>query len=591
MTASWTWPNWSFLRKVHESDFIWTIPLLTMIWEKWACHDFGASLRPYKLTLETPDRRLWIGKFSRCLNKDRWFWGIHGGVEESWGYVWNRDFPRMEWIWLMRRMSLRVVAWGVEAYLSSLEMTCLNPFAQKRPLSSLPGRGPMTHRDSMIERRSSWLMTKRNRIIGIMTLRTDLLELFVIASLIWSAEYPWRSPWYHSWRMRPWSNSSSDWASWWSALIWSWVMGRWFSLMSWRTAEISADSFADSFGVDFFVILLRTWTGCWSNCWGWAGPGCWAWWRCRGWSPGGIWTPGGWGMTAGWGTEVDVDDAGNDDDLLIRSLGWWSRDWWASVLNNDLKSLIQGLEVFVLHLWFLLHDSGTVTWADLEEQFDLLEVLDSEVRIHEGEEWSCWTPQNWIAVLWSNGWLSGFENLTLVSHNVHSSDDTFPQPQWVVLLRLSSQMKLLGGRGGLNMSQNSFPRNEPKDLNEPCWTPARMMSCHPDEWGTCWWWRQHVEQSMAWDELLLNQDEFQDEQRVQVWLPWPDHKESCETFRTVPWLWCEYGGLIWVGNERSLPTWSWSFMRPEWPSHWRTLWVNPLTMMNCLRALIPTWLL
>ena len=32
------------------------------------------------------------------------------------------------------------------------------------------------------------------------------------------------------------------------------------------------------------------------------------------WSPGGIWNPGGWGMTAGWGTEVDVDDAGNDDD-------------------------------------------------------------------------------------------------------------------------------------------------------------------------------------------------------------------------------------------------------------------------------------
>ena len=47
MTASWTWPNWSFLTNACESDFIWAIPLLTMIWEKWACHGFGASLRPY----------------------------------------------------------------------------------------------------------------------------------------------------------------------------------------------------------------------------------------------------------------------------------------------------------------------------------------------------------------------------------------------------------------------------------------------------------------------------------------------------------------------------------------------------------------
>ena len=53
------------------------------------------------------------------------------------------------------KMSLRVVARGAEAYLPSLEITCSNPFAQKRPLSSLLGRGPMTYHDSIIERRSS----------------------------------------------------------------------------------------------------------------------------------------------------------------------------------------------------------------------------------------------------------------------------------------------------------------------------------------------------------------------------------------------------------------------------------------------------
>ena len=48
---------------------------------------------------------------------------------------------------------------------------------------------------------------------------------------------------------------------------------------------------------------------------------CWAWWGCGTWSPGGIWRPGGWQMIVDWGTEVDVDDAGNDDDCWFAPSG------------------------------------------------------------------------------------------------------------------------------------------------------------------------------------------------------------------------------------------------------------------------------
>ena len=109
---------------------------------------------------------------------------------------------------------------------------------------------------------SSFFMTelsKRTRIISIVTMRTDLLELFCDSFL---DRICWRSPWYQSWRMRPWSNSSSDGASWWSAFIWSWPTERWFSLMSWSAAAISEGSW----GLDFVLTLLLIWTGCW----GWA---------------------------------------------------------------------------------------------------------------------------------------------------------------------------------------------------------------------------------------------------------------------------------------------------------------------------------
>ena len=238
--------SWGMRMNLTSSE---SYPFLTMICEKWACHDFGASLRPYnwRLRRQTVGSEYW---------SSRGAWTKIGDFEGSTGVLRNADAmsdtaTSQEWIWLMSKMSLRVVAWGVDAYLSSLEMICLNPFAQNRPLSSLPGQGPMTHLDSMMDRRSSLTeLTERNLIISIMTMSATSACSFVIASLIWSAEYPWRSPWYHSWRMRPWSNSSSDWASWWSALTWSWPTERWFSLMSWSTAAISEDFW----GLDFVLI-------------------------------------------------------------------------------------------------------------------------------------------------------------------------------------------------------------------------------------------------------------------------------------------------------------------------------------------------
>ena len=41
---------------------------------------------------------------------------------------------------------------------------------------------------------------------------------------------------------------------------------------------------------------------------------------------------------------------------------------------------------------------------------------------------------------------------------LHGSDDTFAQPQSIMLLRLSSEMKLPERRLGLNVSQNMFPK-------------------------------------------------------------------------------------------------------------------------------------
>ena len=155
--------------------------------------------------------------------------------------------------------------------------------------------------------------------------------------------------------MRPWSNSSSDWASWWSALTWSWVMGRWISLMSWSTAAmmqcnlwrflrlwLCSDSSSNlKWLLRLNLRCLLRMTGIWllrlnlksqrclktwalrNDWWLWWWSCCW--WRWRWWS-------------------------------LIRSLGWWSRECWANMLNSDFETLIWWLEVFILHFWLLLHD-------------------------------------------------------------------------------------------------------------------------------------------------------------------------------------------------------------------------------------------
>ena len=182
-----------------------------------------------------------------------------------------------------------------------------------------------------------------------------------------------------------------------------------------------------------------------------------------------------------------------------------------------------------------------------------------------------------------------FENLTLMSNDVHSCDDTFSQPQWLMLLRLSPQMKLLGGRGGLMMSQNSIP-----EMNQRTW-----MSL--------------VEHPLVWCLAILT-NEVTIDGEDSMWSD-PGHETSC------CWIWMnpqmssksEFDcpdltiqsfmkplnsslTLMWVRGTDLSGQWKIfaylilkCFIRPEWPSHWRTLWVNPLTMMNCLRALIPTW--
>ena len=111
------------------------------------------------------------------------------------------------------------------------------------------------------------------------------------------------------------------------------------------------------------------------------------------------------------------------------------------------------------------------------------------------------------------------------------------------------------GRGaGLEREPELFPRNEPKDLNEPCLTPARMMSYHADEWGIGWWWRQHVEQSMAWEELPLSQDELQDEQTIALKnaMSEPiDHDELLESFGSnlIGWqIWNNDRTTHWCGR-------------------------------------------
>ena len=69
---------------------------------------------------------------------------------------------------------------------------------------------------------------------------------------------------------------------------------------------------------------------------------------------------------------------------------------------------------------------------------------------------------------------SGFENLTLMSNDVHSYDDTFPCDEHISPTTMNNASEAetsneaFGREGWLDDEPELFPRNEPKDLNEPC---------------------------------------------------------------------------------------------------------------------------
>ena len=247
---------------------------------------FGSVPETIQLTLESPDHCFWILKFTRGLNEDGWLWWIYSSVEECWCHVGHSNFPLMnlthekgefEGCWL-RGWSILVFPW--DDLLESLGT------------ESAFGLAPWARTYD-----PSWLNDRRGRDYW------GEQEFFVIADLIWSAEYLWRSLWHHSWRMRPWSNSS--WLNFLMVCV-DLILtdGEMISLIFWMTAATSADSIA----LDFFVILFLIWPGCWSDCWFAAEAELAV--TVEHDSPGGIWNPRGWGVpiwgAAGWGVEVDV---------------------------------------------------------------------------------------------------------------------------------------------------------------------------------------------------------------------------------------------------------------------------------------------
>ena len=143
--------------------------------EKWACHDFGAL---WDHAIDVWDaKQSALLKLSRCLNKDRWFWRIHGGIEKRWCDVWHRNFPRMNLTHEQNELEnrgLRVRSILVIPWNDLLELFCtkstfeLAPWARTYDPPWLNDWVPFFFTE----------LTKRNRIIGIMTMRTDLLELF-----------------------------------------------------------------------------------------------------------------------------------------------------------------------------------------------------------------------------------------------------------------------------------------------------------------------------------------------------------------------------------------------------------------------------
>ena len=131
-------------------------------------------------------------------------------------------------------------------------------FSNKASLENTWGRS--THLDSMAFAWPSWDSSLRG--IGSHTSWPDLLSemsSFLMASLTSFSEYPWRSPWYHSWSLRSWSTWSS-----WSASSWSWLTD--FSLISRMPSlrELSELSMliSNSEVACFPMILLQT---CWDG--------------------------------------------------------------------------------------------------------------------------------------------------------------------------------------------------------------------------------------------------------------------------------------------------------------------------------------
>ena len=138
--------------------------------------------------------------------------------------------------------------------------------------------------------------------------------------------------------------------------------------------------------------------------------------------------------------------------------------------------------------------------------------------------------------------------------------------------------------------QEHAPQNEELVTPEASWTPSQMRSFHLIWPRNDWSEKSRVEWSTAWTQHRDDLHRYWDDLQVRSWSIWLDHTNCVEPFygplRLMAVL---YGGLIWVGNDISWPTCSWRAWSPEWPSHCRTDFVNPLTAMNFLRVLTATW--
>ena len=160
------------VRHDYEVDIAWWIACgeSAKIWSHlWKIHllkNLSQVILPWsqrisetkELTLETPNSWFGILNLLRYLRENEPFWLIYWSVEKN--EATSETAKLSVWSWLIIKMILRVVAWGVWAYFASLSMTWVKPFATKRALST-PERGPMSQRDSMTLPWSSWERSPR----------------------------------------------------------------------------------------------------------------------------------------------------------------------------------------------------------------------------------------------------------------------------------------------------------------------------------------------------------------------------------------------------------------------------------------------